>query len=554
MSGWTGSQEELEERVGTLQRDLESLEGQIQAVINRPLEGEGGVTSRAAADHEALRRQAAELEREIGRIEWRELQPARQRYDRLLRQIESAKYRSYPWGGLCIDEKGLFWQTLVPMARHYGREHHLMLLQTRPDWAPPDWKPAARFNLLSDPKIPTTTYAAAIVETASTLAGGSSDQAFFKTAAQKWIGVAIELQWGVREFQVQNGLSEPNAAMPNLRRCLDLLTSIDHYREWLVDQEVLPPLSDAGPAKAPAALGAAPASAAQAQAKKLASLVPDDAFLSTLPARLRKALVDFRGYWSQPADQMGGVTGTVGNYLTYFAGDDVAEVFCEDNTVDIKDMDRGMIFLVAMPQKLQTERRYVCTLLKLLFYHHVRSRFDLRLDSEAWVDRNVLICWQDEAQRFVTEADGAVDTIREALGTTVIATQSLLSLYPPLEGKDKAEPLLLNLRNREIFQVADGPSAEITADFIGKREVKRKDRSVSPQGTTFNYRLEDQHKVKPQVLRELPKYTAVVCHCDGKHKKVLIPPRDSRGRLAPWWLERDAPFFYRWVTKLGLVR
>ena len=105
----------------------------------------------------------------------------------------------------------------------------------------------------------------------------------------------------------------------------------------------------------------------------------------------------------------------INNYLTYFAGDDVAEVFCADNTFDIKDMDRGMILLLAMPQKLQTERRYVCTLLKLLFYQHVSDRFDLKSDSDAWINKNVLILWQDEAQSFASEADKVVDKIREAM-------------------------------------------------------------------------------------------------------------------------------------------
>jgi type IV secretory pathway TraG/TraD family ATPase VirD4 len=209
---------------------------------------------------------------------------------------------------------------------------------------------------------------------------------------------------------------------------------------------------------------------------------------------------------------------------------------------------------VAMPQKLQTERRYVCTLLKLLFYQHVLSRFDLKHDDERWQNKNVLICWQDEAQRFVTEADGNVDVIRQALGTTVMATQSLLSLFPPLGGKEKAEVILLNLRNRVIFGVADEKSAEITADFIGKHEVKRQDRSVSGQGTTYNYRTEEQHKIKPSVLRGLPKYTAIVRHANGHFRKTLIPPRDNQGRIAEWWLQQYAPPLYKLLVPLGLIK
>jgi len=344
-----------------------------------------------------------------------------------------------------------------------------------------------------------------------------------------------------------------NAIIPSLKRSLEILSTIDAYRDWLISENVLQPETTS--AKTPAAVGASPSAA---QAKKLASLVPEDpAFLQSLPELLRRTLIAFkRVYWSQPNDQLGGVMGTISNYLTYFSGDDVAEVFCTDNTFDIKDIDRGMILLLAMPQKLQTERRYVCTLLKLLYYQHVNNRFDLKKDSNAWINKNVLILWQDEAQSFASEADKVVDKIREAYGTTVMATQSMLSLFPPLGGREKAEVVLLNLRNRVIFQVADEESAKITADFIGKKEVTRKDRSVSVSGrrhTTYSYRKEEQHKIKPAVLRELPKYTAVVCHCDGKFRKVLIPPRDHEGKIARWWLDQDAPFLFKCGVHLGLI-
>ena len=58
------------------------------------------------------------------------------------------------WGGVCIDEKGLFWETLCAMARHFGREGDLILLQVRPEGAGTDWNPSACFNLLSDRRIP----------------------------------------------------------------------------------------------------------------------------------------------------------------------------------------------------------------------------------------------------------------------------------------------------------------------------------------------------------------------------------------------------------------
>ena len=540
----------LATKIESCQSTLEQLDREIA-----DLQSDSFLEHRSIAgvQYQEVLRRAKSIDEEIGRIEWRELHPIKQQFDELLKRIESAKYKSFPWGGLCIDEKGLFWQTLVPIARHYKREHHLMLLQTRPDWAPAEWRPHARFNLLSDPKIKASTYAKAIVDTALSVSGGGETNAFFVTQAQKWIEASIELQWGVREFQIANGVHEKNAILPSLKRCYDITGALDSYRAWLISENVLQPEQTD---KRPAAVAETPAAA---KAKKLAGLVPEDPqFLKALPERLRRTLISFRSsFWSQPADQLGGVITTISNYLTYFSGDDVAEVFCADNTFDIKDIDRGMILLLAMPQKLATERRYVCTLLKLLFYQHVSDRFDLKSDSEAWINKNVLILWQDEAQSFASEADKVVDKIREAYGTTVMATQSMLSLFPALGGREKAEVVLLNLRNRVVFQVADEESAKITADFIGKKEVTRKDRSVSVSGrqhTTYNYRKEEQHKIKPAVLRELPKYTAVVYHCDGKFRKVLLPPRDHEGKIAQWWLDRDAPFFFKCGVKLGLIK
>lgn len=97
------------------------------------------------------------------------------------------------WGGLCCDEKGIYHETLVPMARKYGRENDLLLLQTRPDHAAEQWAPPARFNLLSDPSVPWSTYATVIVDTASALTSGAEDKGFFKTQAHANIGRGIQL-------------------------------------------------------------------------------------------------------------------------------------------------------------------------------------------------------------------------------------------------------------------------------------------------------------------------------------------------------------------------
>ena len=63
------------------------------------------------------------------------------------------------WGGVCIDDKGLYWETLCEMAAHFNRQSDLILLQVKPDNAPPSWKPLHTYNLTSDRSIPSSTYA-----------------------------------------------------------------------------------------------------------------------------------------------------------------------------------------------------------------------------------------------------------------------------------------------------------------------------------------------------------------------------------------------------------
>jgi len=135
-----------------------------------------------------------------------------------------------------------------------------------------------------------------------------------------------------------------------------------------------------------------------------------------------------------------------------------------------------------MPQKFQTERRYVNTFLKMLFYTHVLRRFDKPKDQRR--EDNLLILWADEAQRFMAASEegmsdyNSVDVIREAQGTLVAAAQSSTSFIPPL-GKDKAKVLTLNQRKRESQGVPMGPGSS-TALLAGG--LQRRDEASGKDG------------------------------------------------------------------------
>jgi Type IV secretion-system coupling protein DNA-binding domain len=395
------------------------------------------------------------------------------------------------WGGLCIDEKGVYWETLSAMAHHYHREQFLIHLQIRTDDKGEDWEPLHRFNLTGDRSIPYTTYAKFIVDTATSL-GQGGDKGFFKSQAQTHIAYALELRAELSEPVTLLGAFNILSSKSKLNENLEFLAALD---------------------------------------------------LQTPRRRLLHDHFKHR-FLEQPAEQLGGVRETIGNYLQYFLTPEVAEIFCvKESTFTFSAIDEGKIILVTMPQKFQTERRYVNTFLKLLYYNHCLRRFD-----EAKVKRsenNLLILWADEAQRFMTASEdgtsdyNCVDVIREAGATIVAAAQSTTSLIPPL-GTDKSKVLTLNLRNRMIFRSADEADAIQAADFLGKKQVVKRSWGSSAGKRSVNYSETEEHKIKPHNLRNLRDHECVLVHCEKGFRRVTLPPLEASGEVAKWfaWWEK----------------
>jgi hypothetical protein len=274
-----------------------------------------------------------------------------------INQLAHQVFQNEPkWGGLCVDEKGVYWETLSAMAKHYGRAQDLIHLQIRTDEVDSKWQPLHRFNLTGDRSIPFSTYAKFVVDTATSL-GQGGDKGFFKSQAQTHIAHGLEL---LAELQQPVTLAGTFALLSN---------------KLLLEEEL----------------------------KNLGEL--------PLETPRRQAVIDhFKNrFLNQPEEQLGGVRETIGNYLQYFLTPEVAEVFCtKENTFNFSELDQGKIILLTVPQKFQTERRYVNTFLKLLYYNHALRRFD-KTKSERAGD-NLLILWADEAQRFMTASeDGTSD-------------------------------------------------------------------------------------------------------------------------------------------------
>jgi type IV secretory pathway TraG/TraD family ATPase VirD4 len=389
------------------------------------------------------------------------------------------------WGGLCIDDKGIYWETLSEMAKHFGREDDLILLQVRPDDAAATWTPRHTYNLSSDRTVPYNTFAKTVVDTAASL-GQTGDKAFFKNQAQTHIAAALET---LREIGAD--------------------VTLENAYHLLLDQRDL-----------------------------------DEAMSDLASAhqtiRRRELIEHFSNrFLSQPPEQIGGVKETIANYLHPFITPEIAQVFCSArNSFEFADLDRGKIICVAMPQKFQMERRYINTFLKMLFYTHALRRFDKPADERR--RDNLLVLWADEAQRFVTASEdgmsdyNCIDVIREARATVVAAAQSSSSFIPPL-GREKARVFTLNLRNRLIFKAADEEGALETADFLGKKRVIKKSWGYHSGKMSRNYSEHDEHKIKPHVLRNLRKHKTVIVHCERGHRRKLLPPIEPDGTMCDWF-------------------
>ena len=134
------------------------------------------------------------------------------------------------WGGLCIDDKGLYWETLSAMAAHFGRTEDLILLQVKPESADADWEPTHAFNLTGDRSIPSSTYAKFIVDTAASL-GQQGEKAFFKNQAQTHIAKALD---ALHETGADVTLENAYNVLLNESDLTELLTDLRNGRQTAV--------------------------------------------------------------------------------------------------------------------------------------------------------------------------------------------------------------------------------------------------------------------------------------------------------------------------------
>ena len=69
-----------------------------------------------------------------------------------------------------------------------------------------------------------------------------------------------------------------------------------------------------------------------------------------------------------------------------------------------------------------------------------------------------------------------------------------------------------------------------TASSFGKKKFIKRTWGFSYGRTTSNYSEQEEHKIKPYVLRSLPKHTCVLVHAERGFKRALLPPIERTGK------------------------
>ena len=404
-----------------------------------------------------------------------------------------------PWGGLVCGEKGNEWETVGTLLRHHERSADLRLLAARPSHAGPEWKPAVRLNLLHDRQTPAATYAQILVDTGLAVEDARQPDDFFITQAREQIAAGIRL---LRLTVNSEGFAESGLGC-NLVALDAILTSEGAYRRVVT------------------AFEADPRSEVTAQSR---------AWLDA-----RRGLEE--NYWSQPPDQLGGVRSTVHNLLGPYVEPDIAEIFCTTSTFDLRDIERGAIVCLALPQRHAVGRRYVTTLLKYLVYRIILERFDRARSDPAWTRSNVIVVEQDEWQRYAVRADCEIDVVREAQGAMYGASQTQNALWIKYGGRERASALLANLRNRWICQSASEECAEESARLLSERRTPEVTRSSGPGGPTTAVSYTERPILSKARLRTLPPFHVCFVPAEGRwlYRLGIAMPITPDGQIPRWW-------------------
>lgn len=377
------------------------------------------------------------------------------------------------WGGLIVDAKGSCYRDIEKVADERNMTDKIITLKTGQNIR-------HKFNLLSYRKMPWHTYAQLIANVASSMGqakGMGSTENFFKHQATIAIKYAMEL--------------------------LDKIYLLEGKKQQVTLKAIKDILSEKG-------------------INKLFESLPKQLYEDE---SVKYFVGDFLEQSRKAPQQFQGVVSTINNYLSPYTDNEVVEVFCSsDSTFNFEDIDNGKIVCIAV-SNLYSQRNYINTFMKLLFYYHAQLREDLSIEEKE--NKNLLVFFADEAQAVVTSAEGmddstVVDKIRSTYSTVVFSTQSTTSFLNKLDVY-KTETLLLNLCNKIYFRQADERAAKLAESDLGKSEVFQKQSyGFSQNRGNVTYQKKETGEYKYFDLRKLADFECVVKHCKGVIAKAFL--------------------------------
>jgi len=378
-------------------------------------------------------------------------------------------------GGVVMANKGDEWFYLEWLAKKYGRTQDIIHL--RPRLVGETGKPLHRLNVTGDARLPYTTRARILVDTAAAL-NPKDEKSFFKIKGSAHIG---------RVFELLGEIGRPVTAT----NAYDLLTTEESMTSALT---------------------------------ALAAMTTTDRRVQ-LSALLDKT----HAKNNEAKEQRAGEIGTSLNYLEYLGTPEIAEIFSsnEPDTCSMADVDKGKILCIDVPQDYTTERQYVFTVAKLLLYRHALRRYALPPYQKYAL--NQLIFVGDEFQNAITAShDGTsdfnvIDRLRDCMLMLIVSAQAFESLIPP-QTKEQAEVFALNLKNLFMYRAASETDALRCANALGKHWIERSTRTVHQDHTAHSYQRVEEFLIKPHEFRNLPDHIAVVRHCTNGFKKVNLRP------------------------------
>jgi type IV secretory pathway TraG/TraD family ATPase VirD4 len=390
-------------------------------------------------------------------------------------------------GGIALDAKGDFRTVIVPIFQSHGREDDIVILETRPAHAEGDWIPRYRLNLFDNPHLGPDKFVDWIADALGSY-DKLSDNSFFDTRARLAIKNAMHLCRLGRQPITFSAL-----------------------RDFILDRKRL---------------------------VRLLGLLDADTSVQSLAVRqwFRNVLL------TENKETLGNILSTVDGYLSHFAHPEIEEVFWStEPNVSLSDVEKGKVFLINVTRKFDTERALINTIAKNIFYDIGLARFEHKHKA-----RNLLVGIFDEYQNHLSATKNGtddaltIDKLRAADVIILAATQLKSSVVNRLKGEQhKAAVVLGNLTNWIIFKAEDDETAEMCAKKIGKKEIQKKSRTVSPEGRVSNtYNKNDEYIAKPEVLRKLRVCQCWVVHTNTNEyppKQMTLPPRKANGEVADWW-------------------